>query len=253
MNDSKSPKKKHQPFLQTKEEKLKLKTQTPISLCETVNFSDYFLECIKEASLSALFFKCKERFENNQEIRDFIDNGELFPVESDFFHEFLLKAQNICLDLRINPMSIQGQNLVKFLSFIFKLGSLRCLYSDIRIFWSRDFKHFKSIRIMPQGIVVDLELSNFDVLIAYDNSQPNVFYSSIFNNAYHDLAKKKVDKTKESSNYQKNRNNECFFKNDEAMENIQNESFIDCISIFALSIMLFFVLSLIIFMTSYSF
>lgn len=223
----------------TRQEKLKTKTSFVIPLCETLDFLEFFKESIKEVSLNDLSKKFVERFENDQEIRDFIENGELFPNESICFNSFLINAQKICRDLCIDSITTQGQNLIKFLSFFFKFGSLKCFYSEIRIFWSSDFKYFKSIRIRPQGIVVDTEVSSFDVMITYDRNKPNLFYSAIVNDVYRDFTKKKFNKKIDTPVTQN--------------EEIKNENFFDCISVSALSVILFFVLSLIIFMASSSF
>ena len=105
----------------------------------------------------------------------------------------MIKAQSIGADLRINPLTRQGQNFVEFLSLIFKLSSSRCLYSAFRIFWSSDFKYFNSIQVIPKGIVVDLESSSFDIIIVYDTNLPDILYASIVNNVKSVLASKKIN------------------------------------------------------------
>ena len=143
------------------------------------NHLKYFLEIIKSNSLNALIQKIRSRFKNEAEINDFIQNGEMFPIELHFCNKFSSKIQTICSDLNLTQLENLVDNLTRFLDFIFKLASLKCLYSHVRIFWSLDRKSFKYISVHPHGVVVDAELTSFDVIITYDPKSNNVFTSIV--------------------------------------------------------------------------
>jgi hypothetical protein len=218
-----------------------------------IDLLEFFIEKIKERSFSTLYGKFRKLFKTKQEIRYFIDYGELFHIESHIFNRFLIKAQSISADLRINPLTRQGHNLVEFLSLIFKISSSRCLYSAFRIFWSSDFKYFRSIQIIPKGIVVDLESSSFDIIIVYDTNLPDILYASIVNNVKSVLANKKINfQQKESLTRQKNGSLfTCTSEESNFAHNYsQKENIFECVSISAISIMIIFVFALILYMVS---